>query len=194
MVPCCTLCTPSFIWQFVRVGWWWLFTLSGVCVDWQAFTEIAVYNIRVSILVSPQQPQKIKQSLSDSRCAPGSVICYAVCCVMYAVLCLLLVLGPLVWFLSNFCSVISWAAIAGVCYSNSLLQTHNRFSVDVSHRLRAALSETGSGQDSASLTETEREESNIATEVRICKVLKLREEERGWRWMSGRANLHNGEL
>lgn len=43
-----------------------------------------------------------------------------------------------------------------VCYLNSLLQTGNRFSVETSGRLKAALSEMGSERDSASLTETEK--------------------------------------
>lgn len=64
----------------------------------------------------------------------------------------------------DFCDAVSWATIAVVCYSNSLLQIHNRFSLETSRGLRAALSETGLEQDSASLTETEREKSNFATE------------------------------
>lgn len=79
--------------------WRWLFTLRGVCVDWQAFTEIAVYDIRVFILASLQQPPNIKQSLFDSGCAPGSVTSFSLFVqVMNAVLCCLLVslLGPVV--------------------------------------------------------------------------------------------------
>ena len=50
-------------------------------VDWQAFTEIAVYDIRVFILASLQQPPDIKQSLFDSGCAPGKrdVFFFSVC-------------------------------------------------------------------------------------------------------------------
>lgn len=61
-----------------------------------------------------------------------------------------------VCFLSKFCGAVRRAAIAGMCYLNSLLQTGNRFSVETSGRLKAALSETGSERDSASLTETEK--------------------------------------
>lgn len=71
---------------------------SEVCVDWQAFTEIAVYNMRVFILASLQQSQNIKQNLSDSGYALGE--CNMFCClfswrVQYCVF--LLVLGRVVW-------------------------------------------------------------------------------------------------
>lgn len=55
-----------------------------------------------------------------------------------------------VCFLSNFCGAVRRAAIAGMCYLNSLLQTDNRFAAETSGRLKAALSETGSERDSAS--------------------------------------------
>lgn len=58
--------------------------------------------------------------------------------------------------MSNFCGAVRRAAIAGMCYLNSFLQTGNRFSVETSGRLKAALSETGLERDSASLTETEK--------------------------------------
>lgn len=70
-----TVCT-FFFWQFLNIFIWQerLFTLSGVCFNGQAFTEIAVYNISVFILAS----LNIKHS-SDSDCASGNVICFSVC-------------------------------------------------------------------------------------------------------------------
>lgn len=129
----------------------WLFTLSEVYVDWQAFTEIAVYNRRVFILASLQQPQNIKQNLSDSGCALGE--CNMFCClVSWRVLCcvFLLVLGRVVW-----------RMFVVQLLPGCLIQTHCCRQTTDSHGrpswgLRAALSEMGSERDSASLTETER--------------------------------------
>lgn len=123
------------------------------CVDWQAFTETAVYNIRVSILSSLQQSPKIKQSHSDSGCAPGSMICFAICssnvwCCSWGLRGMISI--KFRWFckLGSYCLRVLF----------KLIVADNRFSMETSRTLRAALSETGLEQGSASLTETEREE------------------------------------
>lgn len=129
------------------------FTQSGVCVClyWLAGSHRKP-NISVFNLASQQQLQRHSEGGYDVM----------FCCLFsfWGLLYAFVELGGL-WYPFSLISVLllafSWATIVCLCYWKSLVQSDKRFSRS-SWGLRAASSETGSEQDSASLTKTEREE------------------------------------
>lgn len=177
-----------------------------VCTDWQEVIESLISVYSIWFLSSSCRDIQTKVMTTWYVLLPVRLLRTAFC---------LLSSGGL-WYPLSLISVLllafSWATIVCLCYWKSLVQLDNRFSrsswgeLQLLAGLRAASSETGSEQDSASLTEREREEEGRVMFIRgqrrnifICEEEfrwknYIWRQERGWNvWRACRGWLNEGQ-